>query len=257
MGRTRRVAVKGMAIRAPITCVCDFCGSFVGKWKGRHFQEQHPQFKWHSVRVKNYRQYFCGLCNWRLDDFADLVSHYREAHKEALGQKEPDEVVRYKRSGDRTRLKCDVCGGAVKNNRKIAHIQADHSEYKMGYDSLHTLRCGYCSQSVGSTREAIVHIKRLHGKELQKAILSQQREGLTDPLVEESADAWEQRVGLFRDSLPEFTGRPPVGARVGAPVLGDLELLFIRRGPEFVKRLCGRLDFRGKIQVQECIDGRI
>jgi hypothetical protein len=38
----------------------------------------------------------------------------------------------------------------------------------------------------------------------QKAILSQQREGLTDPLVEESADAWEQRVAHFRDSLTDF-----------------------------------------------------
>jgi hypothetical protein len=37
-----------------------------------------------------------------------------------------------------------------------------------------------------------------------KAILSQQREGLTDPVAQESADAWQRRVTHFRDNLTDF-----------------------------------------------------
>jgi hypothetical protein len=37
-----------------------------------------------------------------------------------------------------------------------------------------------------------------------KAMLSQGREGLTDPLVEESEDLWQQRVAHFRDNLTDF-----------------------------------------------------
>jgi hypothetical protein len=37
-----------------------------------------------------------------------------------------------------------------------------------------------------------------------KAILSQRREGLTDPLAQEPADAWQRRVAHFRDGLTDF-----------------------------------------------------
>jgi hypothetical protein len=37
-----------------------------------------------------------------------------------------------------------------------------------------------------------------------KSMLSQQREGLLDPLVEESADGWQRRVAHFRDNLTDF-----------------------------------------------------
>ena len=38
----------------------------------------------------------------------------------------------------------------------------------------------------------------------QKAIVSQQREGLTDPLVEEHPDVWQQRLAVIRDDLTDF-----------------------------------------------------
>jgi hypothetical protein len=38
----------------------------------------------------------------------------------------------------------------------------------------------------------------------QKAIDSQLREGLSDPLVEESPDVWQQRLALIRDDLTDF-----------------------------------------------------
>ena len=37
-----------------------------------------------------------------------------------------------------------------------------------------------------------------------KAILSQQREGLTDPFAQESTDAWQRRLAHFRDTLTDF-----------------------------------------------------
>jgi hypothetical protein len=37
-----------------------------------------------------------------------------------------------------------------------------------------------------------------------KAVQSQRREGLRDPLTEESADLWQQRVSHFRDNLTDF-----------------------------------------------------
>ena len=37
-----------------------------------------------------------------------------------------------------------------------------------------------------------------------KAILSQKREGLTEPLAQEPADAWQRRVAHFRDTLTDF-----------------------------------------------------
>jgi hypothetical protein len=37
-----------------------------------------------------------------------------------------------------------------------------------------------------------------------KAILSQEREGLTDPFAQESADAWQRRLAHFRDTLTDF-----------------------------------------------------
>ena len=37
-----------------------------------------------------------------------------------------------------------------------------------------------------------------------KAMLSQQREGLTDPFGQESADVWQRRVDHFRDNLTDF-----------------------------------------------------
>ena len=35
-------------------------------------------------------------------------------------------------------------------------------------------------------------------------MLSQEREGLHDPLVEESADVWQRRLAHFRDNLTDF-----------------------------------------------------
>ena len=37
-----------------------------------------------------------------------------------------------------------------------------------------------------------------------KAMQSQEREGLTDPFVEESEDMWQQRISHFRDNLTDF-----------------------------------------------------
>ena len=37
-----------------------------------------------------------------------------------------------------------------------------------------------------------------------KAMLSQEREGLTDPFAQEPADVWQRRGGHFRDSLTDF-----------------------------------------------------
>lgn len=37
-----------------------------------------------------------------------------------------------------------------------------------------------------------------------KAVLSQQREGLTDPFAQEPADTWQRRVAHFRDTLTDF-----------------------------------------------------
>ncbi len=37
-----------------------------------------------------------------------------------------------------------------------------------------------------------------------KAILSQRREGLSDPVAQESADVWQRRVAHFRDNLTDF-----------------------------------------------------
>ncbi len=43
------------------------------------------------------------------------------------------------------------------------------------------------------------------GREVrEKAVLSQQREGLADPLVEETAEVWEERLALVRDHLTDF-----------------------------------------------------
>src|SRR5512139_1840967 len=38
----------------------------------------------------------------------------------------------------------------------------------------------------------------------EKAIQSQQREGMTNPKVQESADVWERRLARVRDNLTDF-----------------------------------------------------
>lgn len=50
----------------------------------------------------------------------------------------------------------------------------------------------------------IITSERLEEEVKSKAILSQQREGLTDPLNEEAEHVWEQRRRLIRDYLTDF-----------------------------------------------------
>ena len=38
----------------------------------------------------------------------------------------------------------------------------------------------------------------------ERAVQSQEREGLTDPLWEETPEQWEQRLGLIREHLTDF-----------------------------------------------------
>jgi len=53
-------------------------------------------------------------------------------------------------------------------------------------------------------RRGVISPGDLEREVKRKAMLSQEREGLTDPFGQESADAWQRRVAHFRDSLTDF-----------------------------------------------------
>ncbi len=50
----------------------------------------------------------------------------------------------------------------------------------------------------------IISQERFEAEVREKAILSQQREGLSDPLVQESAEMWNERLRQIRDTLTDF-----------------------------------------------------
>src|SRR5512143_903051 len=50
----------------------------------------------------------------------------------------------------------------------------------------------------------VINPDRLEAEVKEKAILSQQREGLRDPLLQEAEQVWEQRRRLIRDNLTDF-----------------------------------------------------
>src|SRR3990172_6451662 len=50
----------------------------------------------------------------------------------------------------------------------------------------------------------IITPQHLEQETLEKALLSQHREGLTDPYFEEPAHDWEARLGQIRDHLTDF-----------------------------------------------------
>jgi hypothetical protein len=53
-------------------------------------------------------------------------------------------------------------------------------------------------------QRGIISKERFEREVTEHAVQSQVREGLTDPLYEESADNWTQRLGLIRDHLTDF-----------------------------------------------------
>ena len=53
-------------------------------------------------------------------------------------------------------------------------------------------------------RRGIITAERLEQEVTEHAVQSQEREGLTDPLWEETAEQWEQRLGLVREHLTDF-----------------------------------------------------
>ena len=53
-------------------------------------------------------------------------------------------------------------------------------------------------------RRGIISPTDLEREVKHKAILSQKREGLTDPFAQEAADDWQRRVDHFRDTLTDF-----------------------------------------------------
>jgi len=53
-------------------------------------------------------------------------------------------------------------------------------------------------------RRGIISPSDLEQEVKHKAILSQQREGLTDPFAQESIDVWNRRLAHFRDNLTDF-----------------------------------------------------
>jgi hypothetical protein len=53
-------------------------------------------------------------------------------------------------------------------------------------------------------RRGIISPSDLEQEVKNRAVQSQKREGLQDPMVEESADLWQQRLDHFRDNLTDF-----------------------------------------------------
>jgi hypothetical protein len=53
-------------------------------------------------------------------------------------------------------------------------------------------------------QRGIISMERFEEEVIERAKQSQEREGLTDPLREESAENWTQRLGLIRDHLTDF-----------------------------------------------------
>ena len=53
-------------------------------------------------------------------------------------------------------------------------------------------------------RRGIISRERFEQEARDKAILSQKREGITNPYVEEPAEIWERRLGQIRDYLTDF-----------------------------------------------------
>lgn len=50
----------------------------------------------------------------------------------------------------------------------------------------------------------VISRERFEREVREKAVLSQQREGLSDPLIEETAEVWAERLALVRDHLTDF-----------------------------------------------------
>jgi hypothetical protein len=50
----------------------------------------------------------------------------------------------------------------------------------------------------------VISQDRFEAEAREKAVLSQQREGLSDPLVQESAEMWQERLRQIRDTLTDF-----------------------------------------------------
>ncbi len=50
----------------------------------------------------------------------------------------------------------------------------------------------------------VISQERFEAEVREKAILSQQREGLSDPLVQESAETWQERLRQIRETLTDF-----------------------------------------------------
>ena len=53
-------------------------------------------------------------------------------------------------------------------------------------------------------QRGIITANDLEREVKQRAVQSQEREGLKDPMAEESADLWQQRLSHFRDNLTDF-----------------------------------------------------
>lgn len=53
-------------------------------------------------------------------------------------------------------------------------------------------------------RRGVITSEHLEAEVREKALLSQKREGLTNPLVQETSRQWEQRLDLLRDHLTDF-----------------------------------------------------
>lgn len=53
-------------------------------------------------------------------------------------------------------------------------------------------------------QRGIITVNRFEQEVKERAVQSQEREGLSNPLTEENADQWDQRMGILRDHLTDF-----------------------------------------------------
>jgi hypothetical protein len=71
-------------------------------------------------------------------------------------------------------------------------------------------------------RRGVISRERLEAEAREKAVLSQRREGLMDPLQEEDARLWEQRLQQVRDYLTDFYFAYNLPLDLFEKIIGDL-----------------------------------
>jgi hypothetical protein len=71
-------------------------------------------------------------------------------------------------------------------------------------------------------RRGVISRERLEAEAREKAVLSQRREGLVDPLQEEDARLWEQRLQQVRDYLTDFYFAYNLPLDLFEKIIGDL-----------------------------------